>query len=198
MKRHLHAPSPGTVIAVIALVVALGGTAYAVKKNSIGAKQLKANAVTEKKIKNGAVTGGKLADNAVTGTKIADGVIGRAKLESGEQTAWALVNGTGIGSIVTQSGGISIASGLGGGSYFVRFPFTLPGHAIVGNVQSAQGGGEMATGICGNPSPVSGVEQLFCNTTSPADNNTSVARVETLNSAGSATAKSFYIAVLPK
>jgi hypothetical protein len=56
----------------------------------------------------------------------------------------------------------------------------------------------MATGICGNPVPSAGVEQLFCNTTSPADNNTSVARIETLNSAGAATTKNFYVAVLPK
>jgi hypothetical protein len=186
MRRLNRVPSPGTVIAVIALTVALGGTAYAVKK--IGTKQLKANAVTKKKI----------ADNAVTSKKIAAGAVTRGKLEAGQQTAWALVNGTGTGSIVAQSGGVSTVAGLGGGSYFVKFPFALPGHAIVGNVQSAQGGGEMATGICGNPVPSAGVEQLFCNTTSPADNNTSVARIETLNSAGAATTKNFYVAVLPK
>ena len=178
---------------MIALTVALGGTAYAVKK--IGTKQLKANAVTKKKI----------ADNAVTSKKIAAGAVTRGKLEAGQQTAWALVNGTGTGSIVAQSGGVSTVAGLGGGSYFVKFPFALPGHAIVGNVQSAQGGGEMATGICGNPVPSAGVEQLFCNTTSPAGiltaracRNTSVARIETLNSAGAATTKNFYVAVLPK
>jgi hypothetical protein len=186
MRRLKRVPSPGTVIGVIALVVALSGTAYAVKK--IGTKQLKANAVTKKK----------LADNAVTNKKIADGAVTRGKLEAGQQTAWALVNGSGTGSIVAQSGGISMAPGLGGGSYFVRFPFALPGHAVVGNAQGAQGGGVVATGICGNPVPSAGVEQLFCNTTSPADNNTSVARVETLNDAGVATAKNFYIAVLPK
>ena len=186
MKRLKKVPSPGTVIAIIALAVALGGTAYAAKK--IGAKQLKANAVTEKKVRDGAITERKVAAGAIT----------RGKLAADQQTAWALVNGSGSGSIVASSGGISMAPGLGGGSYFVRFPFALPGHAIVGNVQSAQGGGEMATGICGNPAPVAGVEQLFCNTTSPADNNPSVARVETLNSAGAATARNFYVAVLPK
>jgi hypothetical protein len=186
MRRLKRVPSPGTIIGVVALVVALSGTAYAVKK--IGTKQLKANAVTKKKI----------ADNAVATKKIADGAVTRGKLEAGQQTAWALVNGTGSGSVVAQSGGITMAPGLGSGSYFVRFPFALPGHAIVGNVQSAQGGGEMATGICGNPAPVSGVEQLFCNTTSPADNNTSVARIETLDDTGAATALSFYVAVLPK
>jgi hypothetical protein len=188
MRKLKRLPSPAMVIAVISLTVALGGSAYALKRNSIGTKQLKANAVTEKKVKDGAITAG----------KIAAGAVGRDKLDAGQQTAWALVNGTGIGSIVAQSGGITMAPGGGGGSYFVRFPFPLPGHAILGNVQSAQGGGEMATGICGNPSPVAGVERLFCNTTSPGDNTTSVARVETLSDTGAATTKNFYVAVLPK
>lgn len=176
MKRLKKVPSPGTVIAVIALAVALGGTAYAAKK--IGAKQLKANAVTEK--------------------KIAPGAVSKAKLAADQQTAWALVNGSGSGSIVAQSGGVTTVAGGGGGAYFVKFPFDLVGHAVVGNVHSAQGGGEMATGICGSPSPVAGVERLFCTPTNPAENTSSVARVEVQNSAGGPTAKNFYIAVLPK
>jgi hypothetical protein len=50
-------------VAVIALIVALGGTSYAafaVPKNSVGSRQLKNNAVTTKKIKNGSVTGAKV------------------------------------------------------------------------------------------------------------------------------------------
>jgi hypothetical protein len=48
---------------MIALIVALGGTAYAASslpKNSVGSKQLKKNSVTTAKIKNGAVTGKKI------------------------------------------------------------------------------------------------------------------------------------------
>jgi hypothetical protein len=52
------------VIAVIALVAALSGTAYAaLGKNSVGSRQLKAKAVTT----------GKLADNAVNSAKVAKG-----------------------------------------------------------------------------------------------------------------------------
>lgn len=51
-------PSPATVIAVIALVVALGGTSYAavtLPKNSVGTAQLKNNAVNSLKVANGSL-----------------------------------------------------------------------------------------------------------------------------------------------
>jgi hypothetical protein len=70
MVRH---PSPATVVAFLALLVALGGTSYAVVRlpaNSVGAKELKVNAVTAKKIKRNAVTGAKIKRNAVTGAKV--------------------------------------------------------------------------------------------------------------------------------
>jgi hypothetical protein len=55
MKR----PSPALIIAMVALVVALGGTGYAalkVPRNSVGSTQLKANAVTSPKVKNGSLS----------------------------------------------------------------------------------------------------------------------------------------------
>src|SRR5262245_14871254 len=209
MMRKRHLPSPGTVIAAIALIIALGGTAYAVKlkSNSVGPKQLKTNAVKTKKIAdgavstaklaNGGVTSAKLADGGVTSAKLADGAVTRSKLQSGEQIAWALINGTTNG-IVAQSGGISIAGGSGGGAYFVKFPFQLPGRALVATVQAAQTSGEIQAGICGSPGPVTGVQVLFCNTASPSDNNTSVARIDTSTSAGAASARNFYVAALPE
>jgi hypothetical protein len=66
-------PSPALVVATVALIAALGGTAYAgfsVPKNSVGTKQLKNNAVTTKKIKNGAVTGKKVGKHTITGNNI--------------------------------------------------------------------------------------------------------------------------------
>jgi hypothetical protein len=62
--------SSAHVLAAVAVFMALGGAAYAVKSNSVGSKQLKKNAVTTKKIKDAAVTTGKLADNAATGAKV--------------------------------------------------------------------------------------------------------------------------------
>jgi len=54
-RRHL--PSPALVVAVIALVLAVGGTSYAVSalpKNSVGTKQLKSHAVTTPKLASSA------------------------------------------------------------------------------------------------------------------------------------------------
>jgi hypothetical protein len=60
------------VVSVLALFVALGGSAYAfhLGKNSVGSKQLKLNAVTTSKIKEEAVTGTKIAKGTITGTQI--------------------------------------------------------------------------------------------------------------------------------
>lgn len=52
---HSRRPSPAIIVAVVALLVALGGTSYAafsVPRNSVGTKQLKNGAVTASKIKN--------------------------------------------------------------------------------------------------------------------------------------------------
>lgn len=79
-------PSASMIVAIIALVAALGGTSYAaitLPKNSVGSKQLKKNAVTTKKIKNHAVTAGKInpagltvpnATNATNATNAANGI----------------------------------------------------------------------------------------------------------------------------
>lgn len=62
-KRHLN---PALIISIIALFVALGGSAYAgvqLSKNSVGTAQLKNGAVTTTKVKGGAITKSKLADS---------------------------------------------------------------------------------------------------------------------------------------
>lgn len=74
-------PSPALVISIIALFVALGGSAYAVKK--VGTKAIKANAVTTAKIKRNAVTTAKIKRNAVTTAKIRNGAVTGAKIKEG-------------------------------------------------------------------------------------------------------------------
>jgi hypothetical protein len=65
------------IVAVIALICALTGTAWAaLGKNSVGSKQLKKNAVTTAKIKKEAVTGGKVKKDTLTGTQINEGTLG--------------------------------------------------------------------------------------------------------------------------
>jgi hypothetical protein len=73
------------VMSVVAVFIALGGSAYAFKlgKNSVGTKQLKKNAVTAAKIKNDAVTGAKIKSDAVTGAKIKDASVTGSELAAG-------------------------------------------------------------------------------------------------------------------
>jgi hypothetical protein len=75
MRRHIPRPSPATVIATIALFVALGGSALALGRHSVGTPQIKRNAVTASKIKRHAVTRLKIAKHAVGAAQIADDAI---------------------------------------------------------------------------------------------------------------------------
>jgi len=59
------------IVAIIALVLALTGTAFAaLGKNSVGTRQLKSKAVTTGKIANNAVNAAKVADRSLTGADI--------------------------------------------------------------------------------------------------------------------------------
>lgn len=70
-------PSPAMVVAIVALVLALTGTAFAaLGKNSVGTRQLKGKSVTTGKIANNAVNAAKVADHSLTGADINIGALG--------------------------------------------------------------------------------------------------------------------------
>ena len=74
IRKHL---SPGLVLGIVAVFIALGGGAYAaLGKNSVGSKQLKKNAVVTSKIKKNAVTTAKIRNGAVTGAKVKVATLG--------------------------------------------------------------------------------------------------------------------------
>jgi hypothetical protein len=76
-KKWIGRPSPAMVVAVVALVCALTGTAWAaLGKNSVGSRQLKAKAVTTGKIANSAVNGAKVANGSLSGADINVGALG--------------------------------------------------------------------------------------------------------------------------
>jgi hypothetical protein len=87
IRQHLNFSN---VVACAALFLALGGSAWAVTKNSVGTKQLKNNAVTAKKIKKNAVTTAKIKNGAVTGKKVKLSSLGKvpsAKVADSATTA---------------------------------------------------------------------------------------------------------------
>lgn len=68
-------PSPAMVVAVISLVIALGGGAWAatnLPRNSVGPNQIRNNAVTTAKLRNNAVNMAKLRNNSVNSAKVRD------------------------------------------------------------------------------------------------------------------------------
>jgi hypothetical protein len=129
-------PSASMIVAIIALVAALGGTSYAafsLPANSVGSKQLKKNAVTTKKIKNGAVTASKInpagltvpnashASNATNAGNAAE--LGGKAASTYAQNGATLPSGVserGVWSVVTTAGGSGESSAAN-----ISFPIAL-------------------------------------------------------------------------
>jgi hypothetical protein len=149
-ERLLH---PATIIAVVALLVALSGAGYAATK--IGPAQLKNNAVTTPKIKNNAVSAAKIRANAVNSARLAPGAVRAADLAAGSVRAAAL--GQGSVSAAKLAAGAVTGPALGDGSVTTAKlgPNAVTGAKIAGatitaaNIVPGQvvtGGGEMVRG----------------------------------------------------
>jgi hypothetical protein len=104
-------PSPGTLIALVALFVALGGPAEAAKL--ISGKDIKKNAITSKHVKNRSLAVGDLSNAAVRalGATPANSV-GTVQIVDGSIAAADIApNSLGSGQIADQSlGGVDIAT----------------------------------------------------------------------------------------
>ncbi len=88
-RLRLRRPSHGTVIAYLALFVALGGGAVAASnlgKNTVGTKQLKKNAVTKAKVRKNSITTPKIKKNAINRSKIKNDAINGAKIADNSVT----------------------------------------------------------------------------------------------------------------
>ena len=86
--RTSRAPSPAMVVAIIALVLALTGTAFAaLGKNSVGTRQLKSKSITTGKIANNAVNAAKVADHSLTGQDINIAALGTVPHATSADTA---------------------------------------------------------------------------------------------------------------
>jgi hypothetical protein len=115
-------PSPAMVVAVIALVAALAGTAYA-------AQQINGNLIERQTI--GA---GKLKKKTLTGFQINTNKLGTvpfAKVST--HTFWAVVNNPASpgNAALARASGPNITATEGGGAVTVTFPFNVTGCADV-------------------------------------------------------------------
>jgi hypothetical protein len=103
-----YRPRYADVAATLALLLAMGGTAYAAGSlgpRTVGTRQLKDHAVTGGKLHSNAVASSKLKLGSVTNVKLADGSVDSSKLADGAVTNFKLGSG-----VVTHSklGGNSI------------------------------------------------------------------------------------------
>ena len=107
-RLRISRPSPAMVVAIIALIVAISGSAYAAGK--IGTRQIKKNAISTKKIKDDAVTGAKIANGAITGGKLASGAVGTVMRVGPDKTIDA--NGFGRADAQCNSGERATGGGV--------------------------------------------------------------------------------------
>jgi len=160
------------VIATIALFgVVAGGGAYAAA--TIGAGDIKKNAVRAKHVKAGAIAAAKIRNGAVRPNKLQRPPI------------WARVAAN--GTILGQSGGISVISSLGG-VHQLDLGRNVNAGALIVTTLDHDGGIDGAAGgaICSHTNEC----------TSGAQDSPSAVRVHTSNTAGNATALPLYIAVV--
>jgi hypothetical protein len=120
IRKHL---SFANVMACAAVFIALGGSAYAVGKNSVGTKQLKNNAVTSNKIKKNAVVTSKIRKDAIVGAKIRPGAVTTNKIGDGAVTTNKIGDGAVNGAKIDEStlGTVPSAANLvGQENFFVK------------------------------------------------------------------------------
>jgi len=122
-------PSGAMIVAIIALVAAMAGGAYAqgsLPKNSVGTKQLKSKSVKTKILDGKAVTSGKIDSKAIGSGKIKNDAVNNKKLGPESVTNsklahpiyWAYVS-SGAGLI--RSEGATTAASIGTGHREVTF-----------------------------------------------------------------------------
>ena len=169
--NRLRMPSPAILVAVLALVAALAGTAVA--------EQATTSAVTKKKVK-------KIANKQIDKRFPIEG----GDLADDQRTLWANVQSN--GTVAEQSGGISVTA-LGTGSYVIDFGEDVSGRALVATGVNARVIADAT--LCNGGAGVGS----DCSTEAPNDSqhvgvNTALAAV----SPAVLTNLPFHVAALPK
>jgi hypothetical protein len=184
-NRIKNGPSPAMVVASVALVIALTGSAFAaLGRNTVSSRQIKNNSIKSKDLKNDQVKGVDVLESSL-GTVPSAANAGHASSAG----RWALIAAD--GSIIAQSGGISVTS-HGGGNYYLNFGSSQAGRSVqvtpVYRDADPGFGVSAVTTICGG-----GAEGATC--TAPGTNNANHIYVGTSDAAANPDDQAFYITV---
>jgi hypothetical protein len=164
-------PSPSMVVAIVALIVALGGTAIAAQNINGGA------------IKKQTIGGGKLKHKTLTGFQINTNKLGTVPAaRRASHTYWAVVNNPASAgnAALARASDAGITATEGGGAVTVTFPVNVSGCANVAGRNNA-----------GTTPPGAGFAQT---NTSPA--NANAVEVRTRDEKGAAEDADFHLIVV--
>lgn len=185
MSRSLRRliPSPAMIVAIVALVMSLGGSAYALV---ITGKSIRNNTVTGKDIRTKSLRGHDLGGDSVGGGAIKESSLGPVPVaglasSSAGLDLWTVVNGNGV---LVRGRGFAAgdpAAKTGEGIYHVIFNRAVNGCAYLATV--------------GSPTvdavPPGGQVHVASHPT-----NVNAVRVRTVNDAGAALDRPFHLAVI--
>lgn len=147
MKRF-SMPTPSMGVAIVALLVALGGTSYAAL--SLTSKDIKNNSLTGFDIRDGSIRTGEIKNRSLRAIDFRKGQLPRGRTgatgpagATGAQGPagsgrWVLINGA--GAIEAQSGGFSVASGYvanpagAAGNVYINANENLANNGIVASI----------------------------------------------------------------
>jgi hypothetical protein len=211
--RFSRRPSAGTVLAVVALFVALGGTAAA--KVFITGANIEKHSLTGANIKNRSLTGANIANDSVTGKQVKESSLARvpsaqnatnatnatnaanaAKLGGQSPgafqraTRWALIAGTAAGAnVLAQSGGFSVTR-FTTGFYVIDTGSSVVSKPLSATINLTGGFGQVDVAPCGGTANNPG--GINC----PVFNDNNHVEAGTLNAGGTALAdRTFYISI---
>jgi hypothetical protein len=103
MQKRRWIPSPPMAVALLALFVAIGGTAFAIGKDTVGAKQIKPDAVGASEIKAGAVGNSEIANDAVHSDQLAPRSVSSVAIAPEVIAGFNLINNTLSGLQIDES-----------------------------------------------------------------------------------------------
>ena len=135
MKHGNRRITPGTVIATISLVVAIGGTSYAATK--VDTADIANNAITARQVENGSLKGKDFKEGGLKGSDIADGKITLADLNDSAiaslKPRWLLLDEA--GQIEEQSGGFTVLDAYTtNNNVYIDAGSTLEGHGLTATI----------------------------------------------------------------